>query len=68
MTHEYKHTFINGVRATATVADDPPAFKVQWHGGVLCRELLGEYCRWRESILVDFTERTGKKILVLNLI
>jgi hypothetical protein len=66
MTHTYEHTFRNGVKATATLNDAPPTYGVKWNGKPN-RKVLGEYLAWRETILADFTERTGKKILVVNL-
>jgi hypothetical protein len=66
LKHIYEHQFPNGVRATATITDNPPGFSVQWHQKP-SRELLSEYFGWRETILADFTERTGKKVLVVDL-
>jgi hypothetical protein len=66
MTHTYEHTFRNGVKATATVTDNPPSFAVEWTGSA-SREVLAEYFGWRETVIADFAERTGKKILVVNI-
>ena len=66
MRHTYKHVFRSGVRATATLTDDPPTYLVEWDGRPN-RGVLGEYLQWRQTILADFTERTGKKVLVVDL-
>jgi hypothetical protein len=66
VTHTYEHTFKNGVKASATVDDKPLGLTVEWYG-TPTRALLAEYFQWREKIFADFAERTGKKILVVNL-
>lgn len=65
MTHTYEHTFCNGTKATAVLQDAPPDFIVKWHDKPI-RAILPEYFRWRTSILADFHERTGKKILIVT--
>jgi hypothetical protein len=65
--HIYQHTFKNGVTATATLSADPPSFAVEWQGKPT-RKMFPEYLRWRASIIRDFTERTGKKVLVVNVL
>lgn len=64
--HLYHHAFQNGVLATATIVDDPPGFEVCWEGQPT-RQLLPEYRAWREAILADFHERTGKLWMMLDL-
>ncbi|MCP5524928.1 MAG: hypothetical protein H7A46_25665 [Verrucomicrobiales bacterium] len=65
MIHTYKHTFRNGVKATATFRLDPPSFDVEWEGKT-SRALIPEYCRWRHSILEDIARRTGQRIAVVD--
>lgn len=64
--HVYQHTFRNDVRATATLTDDPPHFAIEWDGRP-SRAMVDEYLKWRKTILADFTERTGKKVLVVDI-
>jgi len=66
MIHTYTHIFRNGIRATAKLNDEPPGYVVEWDGKPN-RTVLAEYLEWRATVLADFTERTGKNILVLNL-
>lgn len=66
MTHTFKHQFANGIRATATFRDDPPAFDVEWHGKPTLA-IVPEYQRWRRTVLEDVARLTGKRIAVVEL-
>jgi hypothetical protein len=64
-THSYVHRFRNGIVGKATMG--PGVFSVEWEGRP-DRTILAEYLRWRHCILTDFAERTGNRILVVDLV
>lgn len=65
MTQTHIHRFRNGTIAKAIVG--PDGFAVEWSNPP-DQTILPEYFRWRESILADFTKRTGKRVLVVTLV
>jgi hypothetical protein len=65
-THKYVHRFKHGITATMTLTDDPPGMTVEWNGGKPTRAILEEYFGWRDLVLKEHAERTGKKILVVT--
>jgi hypothetical protein len=67
MIHTYVHRFPNGAIATATLRVEPPGFEIEWQGRP-SKAVLAEYLEWRKTILADFTQRTGKRVLVVNLV
>jgi hypothetical protein len=67
MIHTYVHRFRNGAIATVKLRVEPPCFEVEWQGKP-SKAVLAEYLKWRETILAEFSRRTGKRVLVVNLV
>lgn len=64
--HAYTHRFKSGTVASVTLSDSAPAFEVTWTGS-LTRSDLSEYLAWRREIVDDFSSRTGKKVLLVDI-
>jgi hypothetical protein len=61
-----------GVTVTATFDGDIPFFSCVWdppppYPRKLARKILRKYRTWRDSIFLEYAERTGKKIIVAEL-
>jgi hypothetical protein len=63
--HTYTHCFPGGITATVRVSLDPPSYSTEWSRPPTI-EVLPEYFRWRETIVADLAERTGRSILVVT--
>jgi hypothetical protein len=59
----YQHRFKDGTTATLTL----PPFNVEW--SVLpTAKIVPEYLAWRHSCFADFTERTGLRVLLVDML
>lgn len=60
--HVYHHEFANGLTAKLTL----PSCQCEWSQKPTAA-LVPEYMAWRRTVLADFTARTGKRVLVIDL-